>query len=225
MCVLREFFAPIFKESLRVGATESNIISGFKSPGIWPFNRNKFQDIDFMPSKPTDRPFTPADVLSGEDISMGADIELPHNISQQHIDQEEVEEDDDDWSELRPMVTSTPRNSVEDLTGILRDIRPHQQAPPRKTATRGRKRGKTTILTSNESYEEVRAEQQARDTKQLAIEQRKAAAAAKKEAATLKKLTAAAKKAIVKPTSTPARVSKRRMTVASYADVEYSDVE
>lgn len=38
----------VFKQSLITGATETNIQVGFDGPGLWPFNRFKFQDIDFI---------------------------------------------------------------------------------------------------------------------------------------------------------------------------------
>lgn len=143
---------------------ETNIKSGFSAPGIWPLNRQKFQDIDFLPSSTTDRPYTPADIVTDEDVPMGADIELSHDRSQQSIDDNDLEnEDDDHLAELRPSVplkTSTPGNSMEDLSNILQTIRPFPQATPRIETTRGRKRGKTTILTSDESYAEVRAERE-----------------------------------------------------------------
>lgn len=106
---------------------------------------------------------------------MGADIELPHNLSQQSIgaegeEGEEGEENDDDFAELRPMGTSTPINSTENLANVLQNIRTFQQAPPSKEGARGRKRGKTTILTSKDSFEEVRVEKEARGAKQLATE-------------------------------------------------------
>lgn len=109
---------------------------------------------------------------------------------------------------------------------MLQEIRPFQQAPPRKEGARGRKRGKTTILTSDQTFEEVRAEQEIRDAKQSAAEKRKEATAARKEAAALKKLTIAAKRAAkAKPETAPGRVSKRRKTVATYADISNSEEE
>lgn len=70
----------------------------------------------------------------------------------------------------------------------------------------------------------------AKDAKELAAKKRKENAAAKKEAAILKKVTTAAKKsgkrkATIETPVTPARVSKRRKTTASYADISDSDME
>lgn len=41
---------PIFKRGLELAAGESNVTSGFRKTGIWPLDRQIFQDIDFLPS-------------------------------------------------------------------------------------------------------------------------------------------------------------------------------
>lgn len=46
----------IVKASLPLATTPSNILGGFSCTGIWPFNREIFQDSDFLPSTVTDRP-------------------------------------------------------------------------------------------------------------------------------------------------------------------------
>lgn len=99
--------APIFNESLRRGVTESNIISGFIAPGLWPLDQNKFTDLDFMPSNPTDRPYTPDEMITDDLIPVAANIEYE-------------EENEDDWLELRPggpVEPSTPgsASSLEDF--------------------------------------------------------------------------------------------------------------
>lgn len=115
---------------------------------------------------------------------------------------------------------------------MLQEIRPYPQAPPRKEASRGRKKGKTTILTSDESFEAARAEQEARHVKRLATEKRKENRAAKKEAAFLKKLTIAATKAAKiqktsnkRTKSAPHRASKRSKKDHNYAEYSNSDDE
>lgn len=119
---------------------------------------------------------------------------------------------------------------MQDLSNILESIKPYPKASARKEGPqRGRKKGKTEILTSNESFEVIAADQNARDEKKAAIESRKLAAAAKKFAIAEKKIVTAAKKmaATTKkeakekpPAQAPKRISQRRMTVAtvSYAE-------
>lgn len=132
--------------------------------------------------------------------------------------------DDVEIEESLPLSTSTPRGSQQDLTDVLQTLKPFPQAPPRKEGARhGRKPGKTTILTADESFEEVQAEHEARNAKTAAVAARKAAAAAKKEAVAAKKLATAIKKATKKQMeSAPKRISQRRKTVTavSYVDQE-----
>lgn len=102
---------------------------------------------------------------------------------------------------------------MEDLSNILQTIRPFPQAPPRIETTHGRKRGKTTILTSDESYAEVRAEREreTRDAKEKAKEERKANAAAKKVASAAKKWLLLRKKLLQKKN---AATSKKTVSAA-----------
>jgi len=46
----------IVKQALPVAATMSNIQSGFRVSGIWPYNPDIFTDGEFLPSYITDRP-------------------------------------------------------------------------------------------------------------------------------------------------------------------------
>ena len=45
-----------------VGMTQRNTQSGFRSMGIWPFNRNLFDEVDFTSSKVTDVPLGTAEM-------------------------------------------------------------------------------------------------------------------------------------------------------------------
>ncbi|XP_050676211.1 uncharacterized protein LOC126973109 [Leptidea sinapis] len=46
----------VVKDSLPLALNPVNIMSGFRSTGIWPFNPDIFQDSDYAPSYVTDRP-------------------------------------------------------------------------------------------------------------------------------------------------------------------------
>ncbi|XP_058231649.1 uncharacterized protein si:rp71-1d10.8 [Hemibagrus wyckioides] len=46
----------IVRLALPLAATPANVQSGFRCTGIWPFNREVFQDVDFAPSLVTDHP-------------------------------------------------------------------------------------------------------------------------------------------------------------------------
>lgn len=227
--VMQPFDLPaVYTRALELGATEQNIKSGFRASGIWPLDRQVFQEIDFMPSMTTDRPLveqinTPIEQISTyeDDIPEAAEIiELPHNRSQQSIpDDESVDEQIEE--RLPPIgTTSTPAGSLQDLSIMLENIKPFPKAPPRKAGKRGRKPQKSTILTSDDSFESIRAEKEAKEAKLEASEKKKAAAIEKKQAALLKKATA--KKKAQKPVASqpgPSRISQRRRTIASYAPV------
>ncbi|XP_071639548.1 uncharacterized protein [Temnothorax longispinosus] len=53
----------IVKTALPLALTQSNIQAGFNSTGIFPFNRDKFSDLDFAPSYVTDRPMPGSNIL------------------------------------------------------------------------------------------------------------------------------------------------------------------
>nr|CAH7746659.1 unnamed protein product [Callosobruchus chinensis] len=46
----------IIKIAMPVALTQANIQAGFRNTGIFPFNRDIFQEVDFAPSLVTDRP-------------------------------------------------------------------------------------------------------------------------------------------------------------------------
>lgn len=61
--------ARLFGEAYLKAASTQNAVKGFSSTGIWPTNRNVFDDSDYMPSNLTDRP-NPSDVQ----VDTGADL-------------------------------------------------------------------------------------------------------------------------------------------------------
>ena len=61
--------------------TPVNIMSGFKSAGIWPFNRNAFSEADFTPASVTDRPYSEPDKLATSTSDTGV-TSTPANADQ-----------------------------------------------------------------------------------------------------------------------------------------------
>lgn len=53
--------AEIVGKSFPQAFTAANILKGFKTTGIWPFNRGIFTDADFLAASVTDRPFEDED--------------------------------------------------------------------------------------------------------------------------------------------------------------------
>lgn len=237
--------APIINNALQTAATERNIISGFGNSGVLPLNRQHFQDIDFMPAATTDRPYNevPVDANAdtnnveswwsndNDDIPMASVIvELPHNRSQQSIDESDVSDGTEDLDHSLPKLgqSSTPQGSLADLSTTLENLAPFPKAGSRKQATRGRKAQKSAVLTSDEHFDQVQQEKEAKEAKIAAAEKRKETAKAKKDAADTKKIAVAAKKLLketnkklVEETSkkrkvtAPSRISKRRKTVGA----------
>lgn len=169
---------PIFARALTIGAHEENILSSFRATGIWPYDTQVFKDIDFMPSETTDREYTPDELVDENEIPVAGNVELAQNQSQHNFELDDGDSFDFSLSLDSPLSTST---SVQDLTQTLKIIRPFPRAPSRQEGIRGLKRQKTAILTSDETFNEIETEQEARDAKKKATEARKVAATGKKK--------------------------------------------
>lgn len=239
---------PVFARALEIGATERNIKSGFRATGIYPFDRQIFQDIDFLPSKTTDRPYIPSDNRSStpsdnRSFTPSDNRSFTPSDGRSFTPSDFIDEEDipigidmelstgDTVMAQSPLGTSTSQSSTRNLDNVLEDILPFPQAPPRLGVQRGRKPQKTAILTGDEAFNEIRVAQEVRDEKKKKTDERKAAAAAKKaaiaakkEAARIKKLVAQAKKAMEQE-QVPKRINKRRQTTATKNYVEQSDSE
>jgi len=69
--------------------TPSNILSGFRVSGIWPFNRDVFGDDELLASSVTDRPDpSPTNVASQSD---GPAIDLLNEPSPTHTDPKDAQ--------------------------------------------------------------------------------------------------------------------------------------
>ena len=101
----------------------SNIQSGFKSTGIFPFDRDIFREECFAPAETTDRPLLSENVLQETEINQ---VDVPTT------------------SALPTSNTTEP-----DPTPYVSpsQVLPLPIAGPRKNTSRGRKRAKTRILT------------------------------------------------------------------------------
>lgn len=130
--------------------TPNNIKSGFKSAGIYPFDRNVFTADDFLSSFVTDRP-------------------QPEEMA----DSEQKTDDDLVPTELIPALdascSSTAAVSKQNQVGFKspEDIKPFPKASPRKNKRKGRKRGETKILTDTPTRTKIIQELQERRQKQL----------------------------------------------------------
>lgn len=132
----------------------SNIISGFKKPGIFPINRNAFSDDDFLASYVTDRV-----------------VEIPENNNQTVDNVGFISQPSTSGLTLTTLLQVEPRptaqfghepvlNFSNDIQGpkvTLEELQPYPKAGERKKgAGKGRKPGRTKIVTDTPEKEEIR---------------------------------------------------------------------
>lgn len=157
--------------------TPANILKGFSVSGIEPFNSNVFTDQDFMSSYVTDRP-----------------------LPTEHPTEEDNHGEDPSGPTLRDDNMENPEPQPEEQQATIRspeEIWPYPKVDQRKP-TRGRKKGKSTVLT------DTPVKQQLQD-------------AANERAA--KKSTTKRKRTEVRP------CAKRRILEDSSSDSENADVQ
>jgi DDE superfamily endonuclease len=112
--------------------TPANITAGFRCTGIFPFDRNIFTDVDFMPSSVSDRPLSASDNavtdVSGAPTEAGTD---------------------------NPPATPTPADTIQSTLISPEDIRPFARAAARDKTKKPRKSGKSAIYTDTPVKDEI----------------------------------------------------------------------
>ncbi|XP_072022943.1 uncharacterized protein [Amphiura filiformis] len=127
---------PIVGQAFPRAMTPANIQSGFRVSGVYPFDRDIFDDSEFMPADVTDRPIARADEA---DENTSADLNAPSTSGSS-----------------TPLVNKQLSASTS-VTPISPEvIRPFQKAAPRKRKG-GRKLGRTRILTDTPEKMEIEA--------------------------------------------------------------------
>ena len=133
--------AELVGEAYPKSFTQSNIIQGFKVTGICPLNSDIFSDEEFLSSYVTDRPRPPS---ADQNIELSVILnEIPETPgpSTSNVSQENYLIYQDHETEIARILENHHHSPVTPET-----VRPFQKAPPRK-GTRGRKAGRTRILT------------------------------------------------------------------------------
>lgn len=152
--------AGILKKALPDAIVPRNIISGFRTTGIAPFNPNIFSDNDFLCSAVTDRPIP-------QNNTNGNQLEISSNI---------LSMGSNDTNHTTPQITKNnifiTANTCEPVTHITpKEIRLYPQSEPRVKRNSRRNR-KSAILTDTPEKEVLRHEEQKRNVKKAEIEKK-----------------------------------------------------
>lgn len=163
----------LLKIALQNASSPRNITSAFQSTGIWPYNKNIFTDIDFMPSEVTDRPHT----VTSESSKANPEncVECSNEIA--------TEKELHDCRIDEPTCSNAlAEPESESITGLASDhhkspqeIRPYPKAQMRKSNT-NRRKIKSCILTSSPMkiiLEEEQAKRKLSNNKKLGETKRK----------------------------------------------------
>lgn len=149
-----------------------NITSGFESAGIYPLNRHKFTDDDFLSSYVTDRPELNVLVQSASPATeFRQDEHRPTGFPIQTCllgPQASTSNEVDNQIPLPQILISTPQPANYSVGKVLtpEEIQPFPKAGPRKVVNRGRKPGKTRIVTDTPEKEKIKQAKLNKDVKQ-----------------------------------------------------------
>lgn len=149
-----EFVNPAFSESFTI----SNICKSFEKTGIYPFNSNIFTDDDFLPSRITDRP-DPTSIIDQETVTISqskGNLPQDDKISDQPSTSHDLN-NHPSTSGIGTVKRNVTKEGREEL-GIVSPemLRPYPKAPLRKqSGTRGRKKGKCSIITDTPEKDEL----------------------------------------------------------------------
>lgn len=167
----------IIRNAMPLAFTPSNIQAGFQKTGIYPFNRDIFQEIDFAPSFVTDRP-KPNSPKSSIPVSNNETPPLSPSLlneaSAAHLGNKSGHQEtspstthhipDSDVTLATPpkgndmdvkQFSPKPSTSAQ-FYFSPEEVRPYPKAPPRKTEVRGRKTKRSAIYTDTPEKKAVR---------------------------------------------------------------------
>lgn len=155
-----------------LAVTQKNIMSGFQRTGIYPFNSQPFTEEEYLMSSVTDRP--EPSICNVNTITQN--ISEQASSSSQTTTQNNASVQDSSTSSHIPehvpselpnrVILATPQKRVTEIASSEKsltpeDIRPFPKAGPRKESNRGRRKGRTRIVTS--TPEKAEAERVAAD--------------------------------------------------------------
>ena len=151
------------------GLTTKNILSAFQSTGIFPYNRDLFDETDFSPATVTDRDLP--EELERNDPIPAEQLPAPQpepSSTATPVPQPETDSTATPAQQPEPSSTATPAPAQPGPSNHYvspADIVPLPKAGPRKVTNRGRKRGDTKILTDTPVRNSIADALAARHTK------------------------------------------------------------
>ncbi|KAB0805318.1 hypothetical protein PPYR_02288 [Photinus pyralis] len=137
-------------EALPKATTPTNILSGFKVSGIFPFNRDVFQDYEFSPSLPTDTPLT---------TNLYNAAEIPQLVQTDPIPSTSRESDHIIGNKTPTKIDTHQIDALNNSKELLETIRPFPKVPLNLKKKVIRKKRSTAILT--ETPEKMALEEEA----------------------------------------------------------------
>lgn len=139
--------------------TMKNIQSGFKVTGIWPFNENIFQDVEFLSSYVTDQRSPDDDLASPADQQLSTADQRPDTLDEQ---QPNTDNQHSSQANLQPNTSQfVPLSTLSPF-----DLRPLPKACMRKTANK-RKKGASKILTDTPVKKLIEEEYEKKEEKKM----------------------------------------------------------
>lgn len=145
----------VLKDSFSLGVSPHNIQKGFNVTGIWPYNRDVFQDDEFLPAEVTNRPLPEINnttVESEPTITAETQIEKPRTPSPQPSTS----------SACNPVIQRRVDTEIAHLTPA--ELKPYPKAMARKLKG-GRKKRVSAILTDSPIKSALEKEEKERQKK------------------------------------------------------------
>lgn len=173
--------AALADKALDESVNKKNIKAGFRRAGIFPLDRTRFGEKDFLATK-----------LSGENqMAEQSELEL-HEDDRRSIFV--VFDENDHPAAHEEVTTSEASTSLSSLQLSLSKMGPVQPGEIRKKSNRGRRAMQSTVLTSPESIAKLQEKSDAKVTKAIKAASTAAKRAEKAEANAIKVISTAAKK-------------------------------